>query len=66
MRDFSSKRFANKSRHTRRLGTFSSDGFVDGYAPDSLIINRLHAALISIKLTNTSGQSRAYLPIVSL
>ena len=31
-------------------------------APDSLIINRLHADLISIKLTHTSGQSRAYLP----
>ena len=35
-------------------------------APDSLVINRLHADLINIKLTHTSGQSRAYLPIVNL
>ena len=32
-------------------------------SPDSLVINRLHANLISIKLAHTSGQSRAYIPI---
>ena len=32
-------------------------------APDSLAINRLQPDLISTKLTHTSGQSRAYLPI---
>ena len=33
--------------------------------PDSLVINRLHANLINIKLTHTSYQNRAYLPIVT-
>ena len=45
-----------------------SRGFVTSLrlpsAPDSLEINGLHVYLISIKLTHTSGQSRAYLPFV--
>ena len=35
----------------------------DVLPPESLVINRLHADLISIKLSYTTGQRRAYLPI---